>query len=57
MSRKILLAHILYARYAAELVNQDLTSTATPEPIQNNTDIIKIYEFTTMVIVYVQTWV
>ncbi len=48
MSSKILLAQILYARYAVEPANQELASTATPEPIHNNTDIIEIDESTTI---------
>ena len=37
---------ILYVRRVVEPTNQELASTATPEPIRNNNDIIEIDEFT-----------
>ena len=41
----------LCVRFAAEPANQELASTATPEPIHNNnTDIIEIDESTTILI-------
>ena len=36
----------LYVRRVVELANQELASTATPEPIHNITDIIEIDEST-----------
>ena len=38
---------ILYVRRVVEPANQELASTATPEPIHNNTYIIEIDESTT----------
>ena len=45
---KFLLVPILYVRRVIEPANQELASTATPEPIHNNTDIIEIDESTTI---------
>ena len=39
----------LYVRRVVEPANQELASTATPEPIHNNTNIIEIDESTTNV--------
>ena len=38
----------LYVRRVVEPVDQELASTATPEPIHNNTDIIEIDESSTI---------
>ena len=46
-SNKILLVLTLYVRRVVEPANREWASTATPEAIHNNTDIIKIDEFTT----------
>ena len=49
MFSKILLVLILCVRFVVEPANQELVSSATPEPIHNNnTDIIKIDESTTI---------
>ena len=42
----------VYVRRVAEPANQELTSTATPEPIHYNTDNIEIDESTTTCRVY-----
>ena len=40
----------LYVKRVVEPANQELASTATPEPIHNNTDIIEIDESTTYLV-------
>ena len=48
-SNRTLLVLVLCVRFVAVPVSQELASTATSEPIHNNnTDIIEIDEFTTM---------
>ena len=51
MSSKILLVLTWYVRPVVEPANQELASTATPEPIHNNTDIIETDESTMMLVV------
>ena len=41
-SNKFLFLPIFYVRRVVEPANQGLASTATPEPIHNNTDIVEI---------------
>ena len=43
----------LYVKRVVEPANQELASTATPEPIHNNTDITEIDESTTSIIIHV----
>ena len=46
-SNKFLLVPPLYVKFVAEPANQELASTATPEPIHNTTGLIEIDESTT----------
>ena len=47
---KFLLVPILYVRRVVKPANQELASTATPEPIYNNTDMVEIDESTTILV-------